>query len=425
MTNPASGTSDPPGSRGSCRHGTLPPQLGTGKLPVICHLHTGLVDTAPPRVSMGGMRMVSAEPADIVLPLSWPSPPVPLAMWSASPSAGRPATGRDATDSFGLPTPPERRETTDGRLTRRWRYLGAVTLIACVPVLAPTVPRAIHWNRTLDVHVAGPSLSPFTGTAPAVPRARMSDALSLRSPLSEPGAGYVGDSPGTTLSASASITMPSNSLGTPSSSRPDGPVSSARSAGPTRTTGTGRERGRGRGRGPAALPPGTLQIYADHGHWADYAPSGRMGDLGDLGLDDGWPAQPHSGATSIRNSYAGKPDSAQGWAGIYWQYPRGDWGTDPRGGRDLRGCTSVTFYARGDRGGERITFQSGGISGRYGDTMPKRGFTAVLGTSWQAYTIDLSGADLSRVVGVFGWIATRADNPRGATFYLDDIRLNG
>ncbi|MCP4407895.1 MAG: hypothetical protein GY807_09070, partial [Gammaproteobacteria bacterium] len=41
--------------------------------------------------------------------------------------------------------------------------------------------------------------------------------------------------------------------------------------------------------------------------------------------------------------------------------------------------------------------------------------------TWQQYTINLSGQDLSHVIGGFGWSTNQCANPAGATFYLDNI----
>jgi exo-beta-1,3-glucanase (GH17 family) len=173
--------------------------------------------------------------------------------------------------------------------------------------------------------------------------------------------------------------------------------------------------------GPAQPSPVTFPVYTDWLQNTDYIQSGWMGDTGDITLNDCWLQDPHSGTTAIKIDYT--PSGNQGWAGIYWQSPQNNWGTDPHGGHDLRGYRTLTFYARGDSGGERITFFSGGITGRYGDTAAKHAITVDLTTSWQKYTIDLSDADLSRVVGAFGWAASAAGNPNGATFYLDDIQF--
>ena len=102
-------------------------------------------------------------------------------------------------------------------------------------------------------------------------------------------------------------------------------------------------------------------------------------------------------------------------------------------GYDLTGATGLTFWARGKQGGEEIEFFLGGV-GRdpftgaatepFPDSMPRfppAGTTFLLATNWQQFTIDLSGQNLTNIMGGFGWFAEVTKNPQGATFYLDDI----
>jgi hypothetical protein len=102
-------------------------------------------------------------------------------------------------------------------------------------------------------------------------------------------------------------------------------------------------------------------------------------------------------------------------------------------GYNLTGSTGLTFWARGENGGEQIEFFVGGVgrdaqSGAaiepFPDSMPRyppAGTTFLLKTNWQEYTIDLTGETLTNIMGGFGWFAQISKNPNGATFYLDDI----
>ena len=42
---------------------------------------------------------------------------------------------------------------------------------------------------------------------------------------------------------------------------------------------------------------------------------------------------------------------------------------------------------------------------------------------WKRYEIDLAGLDMRRAVGLFMWVATDLQNPKGATFYLDNVQF--
>lgn len=110
------------------------------------------------------------------------------------------------------------------------------------------------------------------------------------------------------------------------------------------------------------------------------------------------------------------------WAGVYWQYPANNFGASP--GRNLIGARQLTFWAKGETGKEIIEFKSGGIQGKkYGDSFEKSIGKIELTREWKKYVIDLTGEDLSSVVGAFAWTAARDDNKNGATFYLTKIQI--
>ncbi|HOJ40387.1 MAG TPA: dockerin type I repeat-containing protein, partial [bacterium] len=83
----------------------------------------------------------------------------------------------------------------------------------------------------------------------------------------------------------------------------------------------------------------------------------------------------------------------------------------------------LTFWARGKNGGEKVEFFAGGLTGPYPDSFPKvsTGWLT-LNSFWTRYSLDLTGKNLSHVIGGFGFTVTGAGNSGGATFYLDDIR---
>ncbi len=153
-----------------------------------------------------------------------------------------------------------------------------------------------------------------------------------------------------------------------------------------------------------------------------FVPSGWMGDFTDIKFNDKHMVNPHSGTTSLQVVYTNKATQGARWAGVYWQNPPNNWGTRP-GGYDLTGARKLTFWARGEKGGERIEeFKIGGITGEYADSDVAGIGPVVLTTEWQQFTIDLEGKDLSSISGGFCWATNLDVNPDGATFYLDDIR---
>ncbi|HJQ25997.1 MAG TPA: VCBS repeat-containing protein [Blastocatellia bacterium] len=154
----------------------------------------------------------------------------------------------------------------------------------------------------------------------------------------------------------------------------------------------------------------------------------------------------HSGATAIRCTFT---PGGQNFGGFVFQNgilpngamaPSPNFGTVPNAGIDLTGATALTFWARGNSGGEIVDFYMGGV-GRNQDgsvvnpCVPGFGgpcpapdstsavkVTVTLTTEWTQYSINLAGKDLHYVLGGFAWSVDGALNPSGAAFYLDDIQ---
>jgi len=154
---------------------------------------------------------------------------------------------------------------------------------------------------------------------------------------------------------------------------------------------------------------------------ANFYPSGWMGDHGDIRMNPAHAQGPRAGKYCIKIDYLGKGSHSAGWAGVYWLFPNSNWGNH-RGGYDLTGAKKLTFWARGERGGEVILeVKVGGISGKYIDSASAGIGPLTLTSEWRQYEIDLAAMDLSYISGGFCWIAERDSNSGGCTFYLDDI----
>jgi hypothetical protein len=152
-----------------------------------------------------------------------------------------------------------------------------------------------------------------------------------------------------------------------------------------------------------------------------YAPSGWMGDYGDLKINLANTEKPRSGNTCIKITYSAKMTQGAGWSGIYWQQPANNWG-EKKGGYDLTGATKLTFWARGAMGGEKIAeFKMGGITGEFPDSDSMAIGPVELTKEWQKFTIDLKDKDMSHVIGGFCWAASKDDNSNGFSIFLDDI----
>jgi outer membrane protein OmpA-like peptidoglycan-associated protein len=166
-------------------------------------------------------------------------------------------------------------------------------------------------------------------------------------------------------------------------------------------------------------------VYTEKGtRHSHYAPSGYMGDS-DLTMSGAYTPTPHGNGPCLRVIYKGS--GIKGWAGIYWQDPANNWGDVPgKAGYDLRGAKRLTFWARGEKGGERVhEFRIGGIVGRYPDSDVATLGNIHLTREWKQYTISLEKKDLRHIIAGFGFFVNRAENSGGATFYLDDIVFEG
>lgn len=213
------------------------------------------------------------------------------------------------------------------------------------------------------------------------------------------------------------------------SAEPSGPMGAAASgAGATPAMGENAATPPSSGLTSAATPgkpdaKGHFYIFADKGSQLNhYAPSGWMGDYGDLKIDDASRDKPKEGTTCFKVTYSGQASQGANWAGIFWQQPANNWGNKP-GGYDLSKYKRLTFWARGAQGGEKIAeFKVGGITGDNPDTDSASVGPVSLTNTWKQYSIDLKGKNLSHIVGGFAWSASRDDNPNGFIFYLDNIR---
>jgi hypothetical protein len=171
---------------------------------------------------------------------------------------------------------------------------------------------------------------------------------------------------------------------------------------------------------------------------------GRMASKGSedkVEINPGFKSNCYSGATCIENKFFSSGDN---WGGWYFMngvlegeetQPKANWGDYPDAGFDLTGATKITFYAKGESGGEKVEFFAFGV-GRdaetgvpikpYPDSSPKvtLGYRT-LTSSWKPYKLDLTGVDLSYVLGGFGWVANaKRNNNDDITFYLDEIKYD-
>jgi hypothetical protein len=144
-----------------------------------------------------------------------------------------------------------------------------------------------------------------------------------------------------------------------------------------------------------------------------YTPSGYMGDGAANGIVDASCEMRGPLEMGACHTFTWTPGML-GWAGVFWQYPDGNWGSET-GLAMPQGAHSVRFTAWGQVGGEIIEFGTG-MADQDGFGVTR---TIELTTEPTAYALDLSNIEYGEVVGGFVWTAAGADSP--VTFHVDGI----
>ena len=175
--------------------------------------------------------------------------------------------------------------------------------------------------------------------------------------------------------------------------------------------------------GKIDIPFKPFFVYKDLGDEENhFYATGWMGQHDDIDMKDDCIRNAKTMDTCIKIVYTPnmRPGGA-GWAGIYWQNPRNNWGSQD-GAYDLTGSKYLTFWAKGEKGGEVISkFQVGGISGDFPDSDSGAIYKVKLSPEWKKYSIEIEDKDLTYISGGFCIIVTLRENPKGLTMFLDDI----
>jgi hypothetical protein len=124
------------------------------------------------------------------------------------------------------------------------------------------------------------------------------------------------------------------------------------------------------------------------------------------------------------------------WAGLYWQWPANNWGTEPCK-TVPPGATQVQFEAAGAVGGERVTFEAGGIHGAVSADSFTSQSAVTLTTAWKQYSVPVKAPYPNGVCGAFAWtvqspapgttagvqhVMVGNTTVEEISFYLDDVR---
>jgi hypothetical protein len=154
-----------------------------------------------------------------------------------------------------------------------------------------------------------------------------------------------------------------------------------------------------------------------------FVPSGFMPDGRCVAINDVWVDNCGDSRSCIQLQFDRDCSAiGTGWAGIYWLAPANNWG-DVKGGYNLTGAKKLVFWARGEKGGEVVTFKMGGtgMGHSYPDSDGAASDPIKLTKDWKEYSIDLTAKDLSYISGGFAWVGTAKENQSNITFYVRNI----
>ncbi len=167
-------------------------------------------------------------------------------------------------------------------------------------------------------------------------------------------------------------------------------------------------------------------IYQDDPRASDFLPNGWLPDGDGISQNTADTDSPHSQPHCLR---VGGQLSAKPFVGVYFLLD-GKW--EPQRSVDLfeklgaeQGDAIVCrFWARSTDHAQ-VQFKVGGVTkGQVKDSLnfPVSSPWVKLSPDWRRYEIDLTGKDLSSLVGAFVWVCDRAHNDdRDVGFDLDDI----
>jgi hypothetical protein len=165
-----------------------------------------------------------------------------------------------------------------------------------------------------------------------------------------------------------------------------------------------------------------------------FAATGFMGDPDGLSISiqERCKKRPDgAGGLCYRIEYT-PTENGEGWAGIYWQAPMGNWGDEP--GRIIEGTPrEISFSAASGDGEQIVSFFAGGLGSAYSagedfthtdSFLEKVG--AVVTENYQEQVISLDDVDVNAegdgVLGGFGFSITAPPTGETIVLFLDDVR---
>lgn len=163
-------------------------------------------------------------------------------------------------------------------------------------------------------------------------------------------------------------------------------------------------------------------IYSDASYKMNhFITAGWMGDIRDITINSKATENSKSGKTCIKITYKAEEKYGANWAGLYFQQNPQNWWNSRRGGYDLTRAKRIYFYARGEKGKEVVEFKLARSKQKQYANVSKTTIKVRLTKDWKKYELDMTDMELKDIAGGFCFIVNNHDNPKGCTFYLDEI----
>ena len=189
-----------------------------------------------------------------------------------------------------------------------------------------------------------------------------------------------------------------------------------------------------------------VYVYRDFGdtenHYTQKALMAGMDESMVHDMNENWQEGSYSGSSCIRCEQITREGDWGGWLFLNGYLPEGsnvpalNDGTVDGQGLNLSGAEKLTFFARGEKGGEQVEFFTCGFGYNsewniptvpFPDSSMKKSTGVVtLTREWTQFSVDLTSADMSSIVCGFGYVLKGNAFGNGEkVFYLDEIRFEG
>lgn len=144
----------------------------------------------------------------------------------------------------------------------------------------------------------------------------------------------------------------------------------------------------------------TFDVYTDQDAGGNHFSPCVIGNYNALKISSGDTSASPFDSQSIKISYNDTVPPNINWAGVYWLFPDTNWGY--WNGLNISGAEKLSFWAKGEKGGEKVEFKMGGVNLYSDPDSAKKHYDScdllstgirTLSADWEEFSIDLSKKD--------------------------------